>query len=267
MKKVLIALFAAIVAAVPITFTGCGEDASSIPEWAVTDDAAKNTVSVVSPAKITTTAPASTAAATAPKTTAAAMTVPATTKATSGSSSQTSSRTDVIIRYGSSTGGSSRTAGESSAVSSQIPTSSAESSQPATEKGGSFEASDAVFTYYGISVPLNSDADDALSEFGEPESVHVDGEKKTYTYDGFTIKTYPLDGEDRVAEIVVSDTTFTTHKGIHFDSSAEDVVAAYGSDHGTLGSYYTYTTDDKESLLFLIEDGVVTGIQYAYTIS
>ena len=145
--------------------------------------------------------------------------------------------------------------------------SSAESSQPATEKGGFFEASDAVFTYYGISVPLNSDADDALSEFGEPESVHVDGEKKIYTYDGFTIKTYPLDGEDRVAEIVVSDTTFTTHKGIHFDSSAEDVVAAYGSDHGTLGSYYTYTTDDKESLLFLIEDGVVTGIQYAYTIS
>lgn len=137
---------------------------------------------------------------------------------------------------------------------------------------GALTDADAVFTYNGVSVELNSDADAAVSELGEANDVssqmscHGEGEDKTYTYDEFVLNTYPLDGQDRVLEIVVNSDTVATTKGIKIGDTAEQVKAAYGAGYREIGTYYAYDAGDKKSIQFLMEDGKVKEISYYYDV-
>ena len=145
-------------------------------------------------------------------------------------------------------------------------------STEAQNAGGAMDAKDLVFSYNGVSVELDGDADAAVAALGEPKekssqlSCHGEGDDKTYTYDGFVLNTYPLEGKDRVLEIVVTSADIPTSKGIKVGDTAEAVTEAYGADFKEVGMYHAYSSGDGKSLQFFIQDGKVQEISYYYDV-
>ena len=133
-------------------------------------------------------------------------------------------------------------------------------------------AEDVVFTNNGVSVKLNGDADEAVKALGEAKDVssqlscHGEGDDKTYTYDGFVLNTYPLDGKDRVLEIVVKTAGIPTAKGVQVGDAVSKVTEAYGEDFKKVGMYYAYDAGDGKSLQFFIQDDKVQEISYYYDV-
>ena len=138
--------------------------------------------------------------------------------------------------------------------------------------GAVISAAQAVFTYNGTAVELDSKMEDVLAGLGDANDVssqlscHGEGDDKTYTYDGFTVGTYPKDGVDHVLEVVITAQNISTADGISVGSSAEDVVAAYGDGYKEVGKYYSYDAGSGKSLQFRIEDGSVVEIIYYYNV-
>ena len=166
---------------------------------------------------------------------------------------------------GSNGSSSSKDASSSSAAASSKPDESSSSA--------AVSANDVKFTYNGSTVELNTEIDAMVAALGEPISVtsqmscHGKGEDMTYTYDGFTVTSYPdSNGVNRVLEIVVTTEGKPTSKGIQVGSSVSDVVAAYGNGYKEVGVYYAYDAGDKKSLQFYIENDAVKEIDYYYSV-
>ena len=154
-------------------------------------------------------------------------------------------------------------------------TEAAETKQESAESRqntGVIPESDTTFTCNGYAIELNGSIDDMIANIGEANNVesqlscHGEGDDKTFTYDNFVVNSYPLDGKDYVMEILITTAGVPTSKGIEVGSSADDVVAAYGSDYKEIGMYYAYDANEKKSLRFLMEDGTVKEIDYYYTV-
>lgn len=169
-------------------------------------------------------------------------------------------------------GSKTETAKNSSAAASAVATTAAaggEASQAAA--GGSVTEADGIATIKGVAVELNGDAAAVVDQLGEytltsQTTCHgTEGDDKTYTYDGFVINTYPLDGQDRVLEIVLKSADIPTSKGIKIGDTLEAVKAAYGEGKN-VGMYVAYDTAEKKSVQFVIENGVVTEIDYYYDV-
>ena len=137
---------------------------------------------------------------------------------------------------------------------------------------GAFSKKDLVFSYGGKDVTLLSDVQPLLQVLGEEYSVTAapscmfTGEDKRFTYPAFDIFTYPIDGQDQIDEIVVTDTVFVTARGVSVGDSYDSVVAAYGDgefDEVVL-TYLDPAEDPDKSprLIFGIDEGVVTYISY-----
>ncbi len=169
--------------------------------------------------------------------------------------------------------GSNGSSDNSKAVSDTSAASSKQESSESDQTSAAIAENDTVFTYDGKSIELNSNVEDMIANFGEANNVDAqltchgtEGEDKTYTYDDFTVNSYPLDGKDFVMEILISKAGVPTAKGIEVGSSSEEVVAAYGSEYKEIGVYYAYDAPGKKSLRFYIEDGTVKEIDYYYTV-
>ena len=140
------------------------------------------------------------------------------------------------------------------------------------QSGGALSAEDVVFTYNGVSVELNGDAAAAKTALGEPLeeksqlSCHGQGDDKTYTYNGFVLNTYPLDGQDRVLEIVINTAGIPTSKGVQVGDPVSSVTAAYGDGYREVGMYYAYEAGDGKSLQFFIQNDTVQEISYYYDV-
>ena len=93
----------------------------------------------------------------------------------------------------------------------------------------------------------------------ESASCAFEGLDKEYTYNGFVLKTYPLNDVDYVASITLQDDTVATPEGIAIGSELADVTAAYGD--SSSDTKCEYVKGDSQ-LLILLENGVVTSIQY-----
>ena len=169
-------------------------------------------------------------------------------------------------------GSKTETAKAGSAAASAVETTAAaggEASQAAA--GGSVTEADGIATINGIAVELNGDAAAVVDQLGEytltsQTTCHgTEGDDKTYTYEGFVVNTYPLDGEDRVLEIVIKSADIPTSKGIKVGDTVEAVKAAYGEGKSG-GMYVAYDTAEKKSVQFVVENGVVTEIDYYYDV-
>lgn len=159
----------------------------------------------------------------------------------------------------------------SGAAASTAPASVAETSGAAA--ASSIAAEDTVFTYNGVSVELNGDAQAAIDALGEPVSTSsqatchgTEGDDKTYVYDGFSVNTYPKDGQDRVLEVVVTSSDIPTAKGVKVGDSLDAVKAAYGDGYRQVAAYYAYETNDGKSIQFAVVDNLVTEIDYYYDV-
>ena len=135
-----------------------------------------------------------------------------------------------------------------------------ESTEEAEITGFTFVAGDTV-------IAMNADAAPILEGLGEWEnyaettSCAFKGLDKTYSYPGFDLYTYPLNGKDNVNSVYFVDDTVSTPEGIHIGSTKEEMEAAYGTDYEEEFGAYTYTKD-KSRLQFLVTDGVIDSVEY-----
>lgn len=146
---------------------------------------------------------------------------------------------------------------------------SADTSEDTSEEDAA-EGLGYVFEYNGVSVVIDAEAADILEGLGEEKSYYeaascaFDGLDKIYTYDSFEIDTYPTDDVDYISAVILKDDLVSTAEGVAIGDSQDDVTAAYGEGTEEDG-YLVYYKDDMK-LRFIIEDGVVTSIEYQTTV-
>lgn len=125
-----------------------------------------------------------------------------------------------------------------------------------------------VFHYNGTEIALHASAEPIVEALGEPKkytesaSCAFKGLDKTYFYGSFYMDTYPVDGKDYVYGWWFADDSVATEEGIYIGSSQTDVEAAYGADTFNGTNAYIITRDGG-TLTVIVEDGVVSSIQYA----
>lgn len=123
------------------------------------------------------------------------------------------------------------------------------------------------FEVKGITIKMHAEAAPILAELGDPtsyfeaESCAFQGMERVYSYSGFELYTYELDGTDYVASIVFLDDSVVTKEGIYLYSTYDEVIAAYGEDYTKTFNLYSYESGDSK-LAFLIENDYVTSIEY-----
>lgn len=124
-----------------------------------------------------------------------------------------------------------------------------------------------TFTYNGVKIALNAPAEEVIAALGEPleysesTSCAFDGLDKQYKYASFYLETYPLNGKDYIYGWWFVDDLVQTEEGICIGASYADVEAAYGPEDYN-GSNAFRVNVGSGSLTIILEDGVVTSIQY-----
>ena len=89
-----------------------------------------------------------------------------------------------------------------------------------------------VFTVDGTTIAMNAEVAPILEKLGkeknyfESASCAFEGLDKEYTYNGFVLKTYPLNDVDYVASITLQDDTVATPEGIAIGSELADVTSS-----------------------------------------
>ena len=78
--------------------------------------------------------------------------------------------------------------------------------------------------------------------------------------------TYPLDGNDRVLEVVINTAGIPTSKGVQVGDPVSAVTDAYGKDCREVGMYYAYEDGAGKSLQFFIQNDAVQEISYYYDV-
>lgn len=137
----------------------------------------------------------------------------------------------------------------------------------APEKAGDTETRGYLFEVKGVAIAMHDEAEGVLQglgsamEYFEAESCAFQGMEKVYTYSGFELHTYEMDGVDYVAAIVFLDDSVATKEGVYLFSSLEDVLEAYGDSYTKTKDMYYYDLN-RCRLAFLIEEGEVTFLEY-----
>lgn len=126
------------------------------------------------------------------------------------------------------------------------------------------EPSGYAFEYNGVKIYMNTDVEPVIEALGEPinyfeaESCAFKGLDKFYTYAGFEITTYPLDGKDYISSVNLMDDTVSTPEGIYLGSTVEDMIAAYGEDYTESSGSYTYVKDDSKLQFIVMNDEIIS---------
>ena len=132
---------------------------------------------------------------------------------------------------------------------------------------GSAENNAYVFVYNNTEVAPHAKMAELINGLGDPtsyeesESCYYQGLDKDYTYPGFKLRTYPMNGVDYVLNVCFVDDSVTTPEGIMLGSSRDEVIAAYGSSFTEQNGSTVYTLG-KTELRFRFSDNGVTAIEY-----
>lgn len=124
-----------------------------------------------------------------------------------------------------------------------------------------------VFVSNGVSVVIDADAAEYIAALGEPVSYYeapscAFGDlDKIYTYSGFELDTYSLEGVDYVSAVILKDDSIATPEGLYIGDDSAKVSEIYGEATMSDDSSMTYVKDHMK-LCILIKDGVVANIQY-----
>ena len=124
-----------------------------------------------------------------------------------------------------------------------------------------------VFAYSGVEVVIDADASEYISALGEPASYYeapscAFGDlDKIYTFGGFELDTYSLEGVDYVSAVILMDDSVATPEGVSIGDASDKVVEVYGEATASDDNSMTYHKDHMK-LCFMVKDGVVVSIQY-----
>lgn len=141
-----------------------------------------------------------------------------------------------------------------------------------TANAGQTSADGLSFSYTsasGVEFVIDAECDPLIAKQGEPAktfeapSCAFEGTSYTYTYDGFTVETYPDNGVNRVYAVTLTDNTTRTAEGVQVGASAEDVKAACGEPDVDSDAFLVYNGDGID-LQFFLEDSSVSQIVYTY---
>lgn len=136
---------------------------------------------------------------------------------------------------------------------------------------GAFRENDLGVNVGGKVYYLREDSADLIAALGDDYdyswevSCVYDGEDKTYEYAGITVQTVPVDGQDVIEDIILTDDTYETLRGAKVGDSLDTVKSIYGDTYFDDG-YLTYSlTNDAsdihaERIQFEYANGIVTRI-------
>ena len=103
-----------------------------------------------------------------------------------------------------------------------------------------------IFETGGVKVEIDAQMADIEEALGEPKSYFESqscafGElDKVYTYSGFRIDTYQINGIDYISDVIFTDDTISTPEGLAIGDSADKAKELYGEP----------TTEDATRLVF-----------------
>ena len=142
-----------------------------------------------------------------------------------------------------------------------------ESDASTTQSTSSKAASGYVFSYNGLSIPVDADMAPIIDSLGEPNSYFespscaAEGIGKLYTYNDFKIQTYPDGNIDRVLYVQLTTDTVATAEGIDLSSSREDIIDAYGQATEEITGAMKYEKDGM-TLVFIFDGESLISIEY-----
>lgn len=123
----------------------------------------------------------------------------------------------------------------------------------------------------GVKIIPDMEAKELLDALGEPvsyfeaNSCAFGDQDKVWTYGGFTIDTYQLDGIDYIYDVILTNDTVETPEGIYLGKTADDVKSAYGSPDEEGDASLLYRKGNMK-LIFILEDEKVVQIEYDSTV-
>ena len=129
------------------------------------------------------------------------------------------------------------------------------------------EVSAYSFIYKNTTVTPHTKMSELVNGLGIPTTYEESpsclyrGLDKDYTYPGFKLRTYPLNGVDYVLNVCFVDDSVETPEGIMLGSTRDEVIAAYGTSFVEENGNTIYRLDDAE-LRFRFSDNGVTAIEY-----
>ena len=85
-----------------------------------------------------------------------------------------------------------------------------------------------------------------------------------YTYENYEITTYPDGEKERIYSNYFLNEEITTTEGVKVSDDFNKMKSTYGQQYENQGNQYTYKKG-KTNLEFIVENDVITSIQYTYT--
>lgn len=111
---------------------------------------------------------------------------------------------------------------------------------------------------------FNKDVFGQEENYSEIASCAFEGLDKTYTYANYEITTFPDGEKERVYSVYLLNEEVQTQEGVKVTDSFEKMKEVYGEETSKQGNQYVYTKG-KTNLEFIVEEDVITSIQYTYT--
>ena len=99
--------------------------------------------------------------------------------------------------------------------------------------------------------------------YSEIASCAFEGLDKTYTYENYEITTFPDGDKDKVYTIYFLNDQISTTEGVKISDDKEKMISTYGEEYETQGNQYKYKKG-KTNIEFIVENDVITSIQYSY---
>jgi len=124
-----------------------------------------------------------------------------------------------------------------------------------------------VFESKGVSIQVDGEAAEYLTGLGEPISYYeapscAFGDlDKIYTFSGFEVDTYSLEGVDYVSVVILKDDSVSTPEGLCIGDPVSKIEEVYGEATSKEDTMITYKKDEMK-LCFLIRDDAVVSIEY-----
>jgi hypothetical protein len=135
----------------------------------------------------------------------------------------------------------------------------------------SASASGYVFEANGVTIKTEEEAAGIIDALGTPSSYFeatscAFGDlDKTYTYAGFELDTYSMEGVDYVSSVIILDDSVATPEGLTIGDDAAKVTGLYGEATSVDGDMLVYKADGTKLCVQVIGDKV-TSIQYLNTV-
>ena len=133
------------------------------------------------------------------------------------------------------------------------------------------KASGYVFEAKGVTIRTEEEAAAVIDALGEPSSYFeatscAFGDlDKTYTYPGFELDTYSMEGVDYVSAVIILDDSVATPEGLTIGDDAAKVAELYGEATSVDGDMLVFKADGTKLCVQVIGDKV-TSIQYLNTV-